>query len=153
MTVLVVNTAEDVVSENDGKLSLREAVAQAAGSGKHMEIRFDPGAFDGHIPLELTHTLEIPGGTNITIDGTLDWPDAKAFIQSTVDGQNLLTVSAGATVVLRDFQLGRQFGGVVPVTGGPGGEGSNGAAGENGESFGELPSLSLIHISEPTRPY
>lgn len=83
---LVVTTAEDVVSENDGQTSLREAIAYAATLDGPQTITFSDntvgGAVNFHDGNSRTITL---GGTQLTVssDLTIEGP-----------GADLLTISA-----------------------------------------------------------
>jgi CSLREA domain-containing protein len=82
MPVIVVNTAADTVA-SDGKTSLREAVAQAAGMTGKVSIVFDVATFynvgtNSVTAIQLSQTLTIGAG-DITIDGSLLYPGA--FLQ------------------------------------------------------------------------
>ena len=80
MTTFTVTTLADVVNAGDGKLSLREAVAQANASAAADRIVFASG-LEGktlalaHGELLVTHDLTIDGdanndGVRVTIDGS-----------------------------------------------------------------------------------
>lgn len=110
MPTIVVNTAADTVA-NDGKTSLREAIAQAEAIKGHVDIVFDQATFwNGQTytvtALILDKTLTITKG-DIAIDGTLFYA-GNAYgmkISGAELSTNAITIEAGAKVTLRDINI------------------------------------------------
>src|SRR5690349_12211032 len=76
MSTITVDTALDVVDANDGKTSLREALAAAATAGQHVDIAFKEDVFYNAANFQTTaitldKTLTVADGTDVTIDGSL----------------------------------------------------------------------------------
>jgi hypothetical protein len=130
MPTIVVNTAADTIAA-DGKTSLREAVAQAAGMTGNVDIVFDTATFYNSetfavTAIQLTQTLII--AANVTIDGSLFYAGSARSVK--ISGAalptNAVTVEAGATATLRDLTIEGSSGNII--------EGSNGAEGSPGEN-------------------
>ena len=91
-----VDIANDVVDANDGLLSLREALVQAATDSDLTTIDFAPGISD-----------IVLGGTELTIDSkvTIDGPGVELL---TIDGDNasrVFNVSSGVSAELNDLTI------------------------------------------------
>lgn len=135
MTVIVVTTAADTIAD-DGKTSLREAVAQAAGTSGHVDIVFDEATFlnpDTYVvtAIQLGESLTITGG-DITIDGSLYY-GGNGYglkISGSTLSTNALTVEAGAKVTLRDLTI--QGSSSNNIKAAYGADGHNGTDGTNG---------------------
>lgn len=81
MAILIVNTLTDVVDANDGKLSLREAVAQANGTVAADTILF-ASALEGQ-------TLTLTGGELVLRqDATIDGDSDNNGTRVTLDGDD-----------------------------------------------------------------
>ena len=121
MAILTVTTIRDVVDENDGRMSLREAVAQANAAAPPDTIVF-AAALEGD-------TLTLTGGElvlrqDVTIDGDRN-NDGIEVTLSGGDAQRILRTSgSGTDVTLRDLTLtdglvqGNADGGAIFVGGG-----------------------------------
>ena len=121
MAILTVTTIRDVVDENDGRMSLREAVAQANAAAPPDTIVF-AAALEGD-------TLTLTGGElvlrqDVTIDGDRNNDGIEVTI-SGADAQRILRTSgSGTDVTLRDLTLtdglvqGNADGGAIFVGGG-----------------------------------
>ncbi|HEX6014548.1 MAG TPA: right-handed parallel beta-helix repeat-containing protein, partial [Geminicoccaceae bacterium] len=102
MAIFTVTTAQDVVNPNDGKLSLREAVAQANATAAADTIRFATG-LEGQ-------TLVLTGGEltlsrDVRIDGDRN-DDGQAVTLDGNDNGRLLRITGGGTdVALADLTL------------------------------------------------
>ena len=98
MAYLTVTTQADVVDAGDGKLSLREAVAQANASASADTIRFI-AALEGK-------TLVLTGGELVvTQDLTIDGGDDPVTIDGDCNGRILNIVGAGTDVRLQHLTL------------------------------------------------
>jgi hypothetical protein len=86
MPLYTVNTADDVVDASDGVLSLREAVAAAAGTAD--QIVFDASLNDAVLMLTLG-TLEITTGGQVSINGDVDG-DGSADVTLLAYGATLI---------------------------------------------------------------
>ena len=98
MAYLTVTTQADVVDAGDGKLSLREAVAQANASASADTIRFI-AALEGK-------TLVLTGGELVvTQDLTIDGGDDPVTIDGNRNGRILNIAGAGTDVRLQQLTL------------------------------------------------
>ena len=135
MTIIVVNTASDTVA-NDGKTSLREAVATAGTLSGHVEIRFDQATFYNTATyavttISLKSTLIITKG-DISIDGSLYYGGNSFGLKISGAGlsTNAITVDSAAHVTLRDLKV--QGPASTTIKAQYGADGHNGAHGSNG---------------------
>jgi CSLREA domain-containing protein len=108
MPTIVVNTAADTIAD-DGKTSLREAIATAQTLSGHVDIVFDEPTFNPSglaLTINLSSALTISKG-DIAIDGSLFFGSAFQNVKISAAGieENALTVETGARVVLRDLVL------------------------------------------------
>lgn len=128
----VVNTASDQDNPTDDALTLREALAAAAG--QRSRITFDPSVFydrtTGMVaPIELEGMLTIPAGIELVLDGSLVFGGSNAQIAAKPGTGTLLTIESGAHVTLRDVTLSS-----ATDIGSNGADGQPGTNGENGEN-------------------
>jgi hypothetical protein len=87
MAYLTVTTSVDVVAPSDGKLSLREALTQANGSGGPDTIRFAATV--------VGKMLVLTGGElTITDDVTIEGNNGGAAVRTTVNLQLNATIAA-----------------------------------------------------------
>ncbi len=108
----VVNTANDVLSDSDGKTSLREAIAQAAELGRPALITFDPtvfgvfaqsgGGFSFQTTVQLNARIVIPEGVELLIDGSL--PGGQD-VTLRAGGDRIFDIRPDAIITLKDLQL------------------------------------------------
>src|SRR5687767_13362676 len=102
MAYLTVTTPFDVVAPGDGKLSLREAIAQANGTAGADTIRFVV-ALEGK-------TLVLTGGElvvtqDLKIDGDRDDDGIKVTVDGNANGRVLNITGAKTDVTLDDIVL------------------------------------------------
>jgi hypothetical protein len=92
MAYLTVTTPFDVVAPGDGKLSLREALTQANGSGGPDTVRFSAAV--------VGQTLVLTGGQlTISSDVNIDGNNGGGAAQTTIDanyGSRVLSITGGA---------------------------------------------------------
>lgn len=127
---LVVNTTEDKVSGSDGKLSLREAIAEANSDPRPHQITFK-GSGLGYHPLQ--SALEIKAKGALTIDGDANDDGVADVVLSNGFAEKLI-IRAGAdvTIIGMDFYGGSGAGdpGVAGARGTDGGQGLWGVDGK-----------------------
>jgi hypothetical protein len=148
MATITVDTAQDVVDANDGKTSLREALATAAAAGAHVDIVFKESVFFSNnqaTAIALESTLTVAAGTDVTIDGSLYYGGNNYGLKlsgSLLD-TNILTVNTGAKVTLRDMTLQGSADGQHQIQAHYGTDGHAGADGQPGQG---IASGSPIHV-------
>jgi Ca2+-binding RTX toxin-like protein len=137
MPTIVVNTAADTIAD-DGKMSLREAVAQAGGMAGKVDIVFDTATFyvqgaSSSVAISLQSTLTIAKG-NIVIDGSLFYAGNAFGLKISGGGisTNAIEVAAGATVTLRDLTVEGSSNNSNLIKAKYGSDGHNGADGLTG---------------------
>lgn len=146
---ITVTTLDDVVDAEDGKTSLREAVAKAGKTEttiKFASTLFDPDDLDPRLTLK--DPLSFSSQAKITLDGKIGFNQADVAIEIEDKGpfvgdRPLVKVAAGGAVILRDLRLDGGFdrvdAGATGTTGKAGSPGQPGAFGymEDGDSGGD----------------
>ncbi len=136
MAIIVVDTNADTVAD-DGKTSLREALAVAATAVGHTDIVFSDAIYLGsndpnRANIALSSRLEISG--DVSIDGSL-YNNAVISLAGGSLSTNMVTISAGARVTLRDLDIKGVVNGSNIIVGGTGGVGADGANGTPGTGY------------------
>jgi hypothetical protein len=147
MSTITVDTALDVVDANDGKTSLREALAAAATAGQHVDIAFKEDVFYNAATFQTTAiTLDrsLTIGGDVTIDGSLYLGGSFYGLKLLGDRLDdaMLTVQAGAKVTLRDITLEGSVDGQHQIHAKYGADGHAGVSGVNGAG---IPDGTLNH--------
>ncbi len=130
---LVVTTTEDVIDTRDGKLSLREAVAEANDSSKPVRITFAGAGVGFH---GMKSVLDIHPKAPLVITGDIDDDGiANVYLSNGFDTKAVIGAGSDVTVIGIDFYSGSGSGenGVGGVTGA---DGMQGLAGKDGVNSG-----------------
>ncbi len=142
MTTYKVTTGSDIVDANDGLVSLREAVASAQAHAGTDTIRFVIDDINENI--ELTSSIKIAAGNNLTIDGFVSGLYGNVTMDGdyggnpfTTDGFTMVEVSSGATVTLANMTFANGFERGKAGSGGT--SGTDGLKGNDGKGDTGLP--------------